>query len=47
MKTSTLLLLIIKKIYDPNITDELLAEIQNEIVIQSISNAKNLEDKYD
>ena len=32
----------IKKIFDPNITDELLQEIQNEIVMQSILRHPNI-----
>ncbi len=32
----------IKKIFDPNITDDLLAEIQNEIVMQSILRHPNI-----
>ena len=32
----------IKKIFDPNITDELLSEIQNEIVMQSILRHPNI-----
>lgn len=32
----------IKKIFDPSITDDLLAEIQNEIVMQSILRHPNI-----
>lgn len=32
----------IKKIFDPRLTDELLAEIQNEIVMQSILRHPNI-----
>lgn len=32
----------IKKIFDPKITDDLLAEIQNEIVMQSILRHPNI-----
>lgn len=32
----------IKKIFDPNITEELLQEIQNEIVMQSILRHPNI-----